>query len=204
MKTRSVAGVASVLRGTGSITEKIGALNRIIKEPGDLDEALNKGLITHEEVQKIYGRARRYDAHKDIEAALPMVAEERMRATAGLPASAALPTAAMTPAERTALAAAYSAEIVSKIPPGRAGNLSASALEDKAVMEAIVSSWHGNQVGKLVERHGRLAVDGVQNAILRIGGRTAMAGTPGVRPGVNPGLLKYLDSQAGQAAGFTI
>src|SRR3989344_2676112 len=207
MKKRSVAGVASVLRGTGSITEKIGAVNRIIKEPGDLDEALKKELITQEEIQKIYERAKPYDAHKDMLAAMPQLAEVEMKMETanieakmtGVPSTIKADTdiSKFTPGQRATFKQTYKDDILSKIPSGRASNISATVLKNNLLMEVIVETWHGNQIGKLVERHGREGVDSLQNAINRIGGEVALTA-------LNPGLLKYLKSNTGQAAGFTI
>lgn len=207
MKKRSVAGVASVLRGTGSITEKIGGLNRLVKEPGDLDEALKKELITEKEIQGIYERAKKYGAHKDIIAAMPQLAEVEMKmetariesAMTGVPSTIRPDTdrSAFTPGQRATFKQVYKDDILSKIPPGRASNISATVLRDNLLMDAILETWHGNQIGKLVERHGREGVDSIQNAIGRIGGS-------GPLNAVNPGLLRYFRSQAGRAAGFTI
>lgn len=131
---------------------KIGYLNRLVKR-GNIDEALDKGLL-FEEIVPAIKEAEKYDAHMDIVSALPQLMGARMQAIAD--------------SDKISLAEAYNNEIFSRMRPDRAAYLSrriyertgsihrASNTQDfknPEILEAMVRNWAGDRVSNFLNTH---------------------------------------------------
>ena len=201
----SVNMVISKFRSAADWTTKTGYLNRLIKQ-NDLDEALRKGLTIDKDIAPAYYQAKKFDAHKDLQSALPGFEEAAMMSLAGV----AGPRSGMTPAQLSSLAATYGDNLMKKIKPSRAGQISESVLRDDVIMEAIIRTWSGKQVGNLIDTHG---IPAMRAIVATIENKARTAGVTGVTNDVwlsdphyanNPNLLRYLKSSAARSLGITI
>lgn len=188
----TVATVVSKFRGANAL-EKVGYINRLIKQ-NDLDEAISKYGLTFTEIEETRSNAERYEEHKDIVSALPHRESARMDA---------LVTAGRYPSRM----AAYRAEVIGKIRPDRAKQVSETALSDAEIVELMVRYWDGRHIAKLVEQHGTKAVQALQNRITALAAPTGLSAGDWLKDhahGNNEALHKYLTTTPGQALGFTI
>jgi len=214
-KKHDVPIVVSKFKGARTVAEKIGYLNRLIKE-GDIDDAIyspsNPQGIRFEEIAKVLGDAKKYDSHKDIVGALPILEDAGLRNSAGLPSATVLPLAAMTAPQKTQLAQAYSNEIISKIKPARAKQISNQMLTNPVIMESIVRSWDGRHIGPLVDATGITGIQSIERAITTLHGTHPVATIPATEHikwladpagGNNPVLAKYIKLGAGRGL-FTL
>lgn len=204
--------VVAKLRAAPDWATKVGYLNRLVKQPGDLDLAIGAGL-TAKEIDQIRGFAEKYDAHKDLEAALPSLPllEARMRKAAKV--DLALEQHTLEPPQRIALAKAYGVGVLKRamVKPSRAANISREILQkDKAtgkylypaIIEGMVRTWDGRPTSEFIKSHGPDAMEAIESTIESSAKEENM--TPEQWLGKNnPRLLKYMRSQAGQGAGFS-
>ncbi|MEK9180926.1 MAG: hypothetical protein AAB871_01690, partial [Patescibacteria group bacterium] len=100
-------------------------MNKLVKE-GDLDDAMEAGL-TEDEIKKARKMAKKYDVHKDIDSAMPQFAQDDMNEK--LAAELAKPTAQQ---RYTNLEGAYQTELLGKMKPNRAAQISDSVFEKDA------------------------------------------------------------------------
>ena len=185
----SVATVVSKFRGASDL-EKIGYINRLIKQ-NDIDEAMSKHGLTFTEIQGARNKAEPYEEHKDMMSALPQLERARMGVVATR--------------KGISIAQAYRDEIIGKIRPDRAKQVSESVLSKPEIVEAMVRSWDGRHIGNFIAQHGSKGVQVLENRIAALA--AAAHATPGdwlKSPAGNPALYKYMTSQAGQSLGFTI
>ncbi len=227
LEKASVEMVISKFRSTTDWATKIGYINRLVKK-GDLDEALSKGLKSTDVAQTMI-RAEKYGAEKDIVSAMPTVKEDEFRMMLGIPTgTSTAPAPPLTPLQTSQMANLYSSEIISKIKPDRAGQLSRETLRRPEIMESIIKTWDDRHIGKLLETHGRTGADAIETRIEQLAtasgvtpmewleGRPATPAQParphptiaGVMlpatpaqpavPGNNPRLASYIKSTAGR------
>jgi hypothetical protein len=175
--------VSKFKKPTASWATKIGYLNRLIKQ-GDIDEALEKGL-TGKEILQAVEQAKQYDAHKDIISAVPHLFEPEILRKA------------MYREPPISLSQAYAEEIISKIKPQRAGQLSKEALDNDSIIKAIAMSWDGRHIAKLIEAHGRKAADRLEEVISREANLVHKTAEQWLRD-VNPRLAQYMKSSIGR------
>jgi len=210
VEKESVATVVSKLKSPGlDAATKIGYINQLIKRgPRVLDEAIDVHGLTQEEIEATIPVARQYDAHRDIISAMPHLEEQRMRTLAGVP----LAPSVLSLADRKKLVDVYGEEIIRRIRPDRAAQVSRQVLKyDEAtkiyrhapVLESMVRTWDGRHMGNFVSARGTEAMDAIERTVSSQA--TAANQTPEQwLEQNNPRLLKYMRSQAGQGLGFTI
>lgn len=175
LEKASVEMVISKFRSTTDWATKIGYLNRLVKK-GDLDEALKKGLKSVDVAQTLI-KAEKYGEGKDIISAMPTVKEDEFRTRLGIPVgTASAPPSPLTPLQTSQMANLYRTEVISKIRPDRAGQISRESLQKPEVVEAMILQWDGRYIGKLMETHGRDAADAIEKRI------TDLAAAAGVTP----------------------
>jgi len=199
--------VGSRIRSAASWAEKIGLVNRLIKQPGDLDEALDKGAITLDEIEQIRAQAVKYDLHKEIDSALPILREDDMREAAGVPPT---PTP-LSPADRKLLVEKYK-EITDRImrKPERAGQLSRRVLRYDAktdtykyapILESMIRTWDGRPTGNFVRAHGTEAMNAIEKTVRKLALAEKKTSEQWLKDN-NERLLTYMRSSAGRGAGF--
>lgn len=151
----TVAGIVERIRSAPDQATKIGLMNKLVKE-GDLDDAMEAGL-TEDEVKKARKMAKKYDMHKDIDSAMPQFAEDDMNEK--LTAELAKPTAQQ---RYTDLEGAYKAELLGKMKPNRASQISDSVFEKDAagklkhqeIVDGMINKWSGSHMGNLLTVKG--------------------------------------------------
>ncbi len=144
-------------------TERIGILNKLT-EKGNIEEAMDKkklgaSAITEEEIKKVMKKAKKLDADKSLKKAFPHIAGEGDSAKIK--------------------------NIINKMKPADYKNISKEALKNEDVVDAMLSTAMGKHISQLIEQHGQLAAQAIEEGIDR--------GAP-----VNTRLKKYLTSQVGQ------
>ncbi|MBU1014834.1 type IV secretion system protein, partial [Patescibacteria group bacterium] len=201
------ATVASLLKGTDPVEKKIGYINAKIKS-GDIDD-VRKAFGKDEFdafLGRVYGQAEERGAHKDMQAAfshlIPNLQIQRSIAAEnlGIPISRVTYTqaAAVTPAE----VLAERQSMLRGMRPDRVKQMSAGVFDHDDALDRMLTSWDGRHMGNFLTQHGQRGVDALERRL------HALAPAPNTPrswlTANNPGLLHYIDSQAGQQLGFTI
>ncbi len=195
----SVNSTISKFRSATDGPSRVGYMNRLIKQ-NDLDEAVRNGLDPNE-IARTLIEARRYDAHRDIISAMPHLDQPRLNALVGAGTYGDLVTA-------------YREEVIDRVKPARAGNLSESVYERTAagmhaatgtrsfdnpeLLEAIVRGWDGRHYSKLYETHGPRAIAAIEDRVRQLAANAGAANVDTWLQTANPRLLTYKNSSAGR------
>jgi hypothetical protein len=190
----SVDMVVSKFHSTRDWLVKIAAINRLAKK-GEIDEVLDRDLISNVEIEETLSWARRFGADQEIISAMPHLVYPRITAqgvAAGIP----------TPGQAYAAPRAQWIEgteigLLRRISPGRVKQISRRALEHPDIMEGIVRAWDGRQIGPLLEEHGGEAVEAIQNAVERLARIEKVSPAQWLESN-NLALLSYIRSTAGR------
>ncbi|MFA4998639.1 MAG: hypothetical protein WC514_01335 [Candidatus Paceibacterota bacterium] len=197
--------VLSKFRNASNWATRVGYLNKLIKN-NEFNDAMNRGL-TEEEVQQTLNdsrkydvglnlprgdaRARRFDFDKEIISAMPHLDTTRLRTMT--PA-----VGGQGPHPYNNITQAFNREIMGRIKPERAGHLSDASLGHNEILDSIIYSWDGRQMGNFYKDRGGGGIARIEN---RIRDLAAAANQPNALlwlGGENRRLHQYLTSNAGR------
>jgi len=204
--------VASHLKGKMPLHEKIGYLNAKIKS-NDIDKVRTEygdDDKFDKLVAETYAQAKKMDMHKDIQSAFPHLIPDEDLKRSFKAHELDIPENQVTPAQISTVTDKNVEEerlqMMQKIRPDRAKQISKEVLAHEPTLKAIVKGWDGRQMGNFISQHGIKGIEAVGNQIKKdSGGRNPLEWLKDSsdKGGKNPALAKYIESQAGQQAGFS-
>jgi hypothetical protein len=201
--------IASHLKGSIPLREKVGYINAAIKNNKIDDLKKEYGKNFDGDIEKIYEQAKKMDAHKEIESAFPhMIPDEDLKRSY-VASDQGIKESEVTPEQINAVTKEQVEKqrisIFQKMRPDRAKQISRESLGHRETVVAMVKAWDGRQIGNLISQHGKFGVEKIEETIREQAGegKNPIEWLKDKNGGNNMALAKYFETQAGQAAGFS-
>ncbi len=197
----TVPGIVEKIKDTPDQASKIGYINKLVKE-GDIDDALDADLEPSV-IKQAREQAKQYDAHKEIDSAVPYMAHQEIVEEAQRRHLANEP--------RAAIDEVYADMIIKKIKPDRAGQVSKRVFAFDPVtgvfhhpqpLDAMIKTWSGRHFSKFLNEHGTDGAEAIERRIQQLAQAANQAPLAWLQAN-NPRFLKWMRSTPGQGF-FTI